>query len=72
MIAIPCQNCNHMIDIDTTQLEPIKVTCYLMLCRDCQIETKNNERDKKLNKVLRRGLKERIMNFINSVMEWLK
>jgi hypothetical protein len=60
-----------MIDIDT-QAEPIKVPCYLLLCQPCQIEVKNNERDKKLNKVLKRGLKERIMNFINSVMEWLK
>ena len=71
MIAIPCSHCNHMIDIDT-QVEPIKVPCYLLLCQSCQIEVKNNERDKKLNKVLKRGLKERIMNFINSVMEWLK
>ena len=60
-----------MIDIDT-QVEPIKVPCYLLLCQSCQIEVKNNERDKKLNKVLNKGLKEKIMNFINSVMEWLK
>jgi hypothetical protein len=48
MIAIPCSNCNRMIDIDT-QVEPIKVTCYLMMCRECQIDTKNRERDIKLN-----------------------
>ena len=64
MIAIPCSECNRMIDIDT-QVEPIKVPCYLLLCQPCQIEVKNNERDKKLNKVLNKGLKERIM-------EWLK
>ena len=65
-----------MIDIDT-QVEPIKVTCYLMMCRECQIDTKNRERDIKLNKVLslfrdshqvsRRGLKEKIVNFLNSI-----
>ena len=71
MIAIPCSECNRMIDIDT-QVEPIKVPCYLLICQYCQIEVKNNERDKKLNKVLKRGPIERIMNFINSVMEWLK
>lgn len=71
MIGIECSNCNRMIDIDT-QVEPIKVTCYLMMCRECQIDTKNNERDKKLNKVLKRGLKERIVNFVNSVMKWLR
>lgn len=66
MIAIPCQNCNHMIDIVNfvnsvdTQKVPIKVPCYLLLCQSCQIEAKNNERDKKLKKVLRRGLIERI------------
>lgn len=59
MIAIPCTNCSRMIDIDT-QIKPIKVPCYLLLCQPCQIEVKNNERDKKLKKVLRRGLIERI------------
>ena len=53
-----------MIDIDVS-VEPIKVPCYLLLCQSCQIVAKNNERDKKLKKVLRRGLKERIM-------EWLR
>ena len=71
MIGIECRNCNRMIEIDT-QVQPIKVTCYLMLCRDCQIESKNNERDNKLKKVLRRGMKERIMNFVKSVMKWLR
>jgi hypothetical protein len=64
MIAIPCSHCNQIIDIDVS-VEPIKVPCYLLLCQSCQIEAKNNERDKKLKKVLRRGLKERIM-------EWLR
>ena len=68
MIGIECSNCSRMIDIDT-QVEPIKVTCYLMMCKECQIDAKNNERDKKLNKVLKRGLKERIVNFVNSVIE---
>ena len=55
MIAIPCSHCNQMIDIDT-QKAPIEVPCYLLLCRECQIESKNNERDKKLRKVLRKSL----------------
>ena len=59
MIAIPCSHCNHMIDIDT-QVTPIEVPCYLLLCQSCQISAKNNERDKKLKKVLKRGLIERI------------
>jgi hypothetical protein len=57
MIAIPCNNCNHIIDIE---VQDIKVTCYLLLCQSCQIEAKNNERDKKLKKILKRSLKERI------------
>ena len=64
MVAIECSNCNRMIEIDT-QVTPIKVPCYLLLCQSCQIDAKNNERDKKLNKVLKRGLKERIK-------EWLR
>ena len=66
MIAIPCNNCSRMIDIVNfvnsvdTQLVPIEVACYLLLCQSCQIEAKNNERDKKLKKILRRSLKERI------------
>jgi hypothetical protein len=66
MIAIPCSNCNRMIDIDT-QVEPIKVTCYLLLCKECQIDAKNRERDIKLNNILRRGLKERIKQWWNDV-----
>ena len=69
MIGIECSNCNRMIEIDSTQVTPIKVPCYLLLCRDCQIESKNNERDKKLKKVLRIGMKERIMNFLKSVLD---
>ena len=64
MIAIPCNNCSRMIDIDT-QVEPIKVPCYLLLCIECQQEEKIIERNKKLKKVLSKGLKERIK-------EWLK
>lgn len=75
MIQIVCSHCNRMIDIDSgtlsiesTQVEPIKVPLYLpislMMCRECQIDTKNRERDIKLNKVLRRGLKERIKQWL--------
>ena len=64
MIAIPCTNCSRMIDIDT-QVEPIKVPLYLLLCQSCQISAKNRERDKKLNKVLKRGLIERIKEWCN-------
>ena len=59
MIAITCNNCSRMIDIDT-QLVPIEVPCYLLLCRDCQQEEKIIERNKKLKKVLRRSLIQRI------------
>jgi hypothetical protein len=52
-----------MIDIDT-QKEPIKVPLYLLLCKECQQEAKNNERNKKLNKVLRRGLVQRIKQWL--------
>lgn len=65
MIAIPCSNCNHMIHIDT-QVEPIKVPCYLLLCQSCQIQAKINERNIKLNKVLKRGLAERIKVWLKS------
>jgi uncharacterized protein YllA (UPF0747 family) len=54
-----------MIDIDVS-VEPIKVPCYLLLCRDCQIQSKINERNIKLNKVLKRGLQERIKVWLKS------
>jgi hypothetical protein len=63
MIAIPCNNCSRMIDIDVS-VEPIKVPCYLLLCQSCQIVAKNNERDKKLKKILRRSLIERIKEWL--------
>lgn len=64
MIAIPCQNCHRMIDVDLSG-EPIKVPCYLLLCHDCQVEAKINQRNQKLNKVLRKGTIQRIK-------EWLR
>lgn len=60
MVAIPCNDCSRMIEIDT-QVTPIKVPCYLLLCEECQIEAKNNERDKKLKKILRRGILSSIL-----------
>jgi hypothetical protein len=59
MIAIPCNNCSQMIDIDT-QVIPIEVPCYLLLCQSCQIEEKIIERNKKLKKILRTSLIQRI------------
>jgi len=64
MIAIPCSHCNRIIDIDVS-VEPIKVPCYLLLCKECQIDAKNNERDKKLKKVLKRGMKERVKRLLS-------
>jgi DNA-directed RNA polymerase subunit M/transcription elongation factor TFIIS len=63
-----CNNCNHIIH--DTQVEPIKVPLYLLLCQSCQIEEKNNERDKKLNKVLsKRGI---LSSLRERIKEWLK
>ena len=65
MIAIPCHNCSRMIDIDTsTYLDVIAASAGVM-CSNCTKEHKINERDKKLKKVLKRGIKEKMM-------EWLK
>jgi hypothetical protein len=54
-----------MIDIDVS-VEPIKVPCYLLLCQSCQIEEKIIERNKKLNKVLNKGIIERIKVWLKS------
>ena len=54
-----------MIDVDT-QLIPIEVPCYLLLCQSCQIQSKINERNIKLNKVLKRGISERIKVWLKS------
>ena len=40
---------------------PVKVTCYLMMCQSCRIQTKLNERNLKLGKVLQKSLFCRIM-----------
>jgi hypothetical protein len=49
-----------MIDIDTSiYLDVIDASAGVM-CSNCTKEHKINERDKKLKKVLRRGLIERI------------
>lgn len=46
LVNVSVYNRIRMIDIDT-QFLSIKVACYLMMCRECQIDTKNWERDKK-------------------------
>jgi len=65
MIAIPCQNCSHMIDVNVSTIELVETTGFGLLCQSCQQEVKIIERDKKLNKVLNKGLIQRIK-------EWLK
>ena len=64
MIAIPCQNCSHMIDVEVTTIELVETTGFGLLCQSCQIEAKTNQRNKKLNKVLRRGLVQRIKQWL--------
>ena len=65
MIAVPCHNCSHMIDVEVGTIELIETTGFGILCQSCQIEYNINERNKKLNKVLNKGLIQRIK-------EWLK
>ena len=65
MIAIPCQNCSHMIDVNVSTIELVETTGFGLLCQSCQQEVKIIERDKKLNKVLNKSLIQRIK-------EWLK
>ena len=60
MIAIPCTNCSRMIDIDTSIYLDVIAASAGVMCSNCTKEHKINERDKKLKKVLKRGLIERI------------
>ena len=60
MIAIPCTNCSRMIDIDTSIYLDVIAASTGVMCGNCTKEHKINERDKKLKKVLKRGLIERI------------
>lgn len=60
MIAIPCTNCSRMIDIDTSIYLDVIAASAGVMCSNCTKEHKINERDKKLKKVLRKGLIERI------------
>jgi hypothetical protein len=48
-----CINCNDIIEEIG---EPVKVSCYLMMCQSCRIEYKINERNLKLSKVLGKSL----------------
>jgi len=63
MIAIPCQSCHRMIDIDTRKISA-KVPCYLLLCDDCQIEAKNNLREAKLKKILKKSIWSKFKDFV--------
>lgn len=71
--SVPCHNCSsHMIDVNVSSelhelstIELVETTVFGLLCQSCQQEVKIIERDKKLNKVLNKGLIQRIK-------EWLK
>ena len=65
MIAIPCHNCSHMIEVEVSTIELVETTGFGLLCQSCQEEVKITQRNKKLNKVLNKGLAQRIK-------EWLK
>jgi len=71
MISVPCNNCSHMIDVEVTTIELVETTGFGLLCQSCQIEAKTNQRNKKLNKVLRKTplsiIKEWLVNIVNSV-----
>jgi ABC-type transporter Mla MlaB component len=54
-----------MIDVDVSTVELVETTGFGLLCQSCQEEVKINQRNKKLNKVLNKGLIQRIK-------EWLK
>lgn len=71
MIAIPCHNCSHMIEVEVSTIELVETTGFGLLCQSCQEEVKINQRNKKLNKVLNKGfiqrIKEWLVNIVNSV-----
>ena len=52
-----------MVDIDL-QAEPVKVPCYLLLCNDCQIKAKNNLREAKLKKILKKSIWSKFRDFV--------
>ncbi len=69
---------SHMIDVDVSSelhelstIELVETTGFGLLCQSCKQEVKIIERDKKLNKVLRKTplsiIKEWLVNIVNSV-----
>ena len=67
MIAIPCHNCSHMVDIDINEYPDLVIGSTILMCPDCTEEYKINERNKKLNKVLKRGLVERVKSWLSDL-----
>lgn len=58
MICIKCNDIIEEVEV------PVKVTCYLMMCQSCRIEYKINERNLKLEKVLRKSIIQRIKEWV--------
>jgi hypothetical protein len=60
-----CNKCGRLIE--SQAFDPVSGEIPILICKECYDKYYSLEaiRDKKLNKVLRRGLKERIM-------EWLR
>jgi hypothetical protein len=55
-----------MIDVDVSTVDLVETTGFGLLCQSCQIEYKITERNKKLNKVLNKGLIQRIKIWLKS------
>jgi hypothetical protein len=54
-----------MVDIDINEYPDLVIGTTVLMCPDCTEEYKINERNKKLNKVLKRGLVERVKSWLS-------
>jgi len=60
MVRVPCYNCGIGID-----LEPIGIRSgYDTLCKECKCHIESDKRDKKLDKLLKRNIWQRIKQLI--------
>lgn len=53
-----------MIDIDVSTVELLETTGFGILCHECQLQAKIEERNKKINKVINKTIWEKLKEHI--------
>jgi len=64
MVRVPCYNCGIGIDLEPGQFLADVWSGYDTLCKECKCHIESDKIDKKLDKLLKRNIWQRIKQLI--------